>query len=101
MVRTLLLGGADADAAGELGITALMVACMANKVDIARLLIGHGADVNAVPRGTTSLLLTACGFGFTGMARLLIDTGAHVNAASAQEGKTALIWLRPILGTTS
>ncbi|MNJ56363.1 Ankyrin repeat protein [compost metagenome] len=47
MIELLLAGGADVEGASPDGKTALMIAAMFNRVDIARCLIDHGADPHA------------------------------------------------------
>ena len=46
-LKTALDAGADIDARGSGGMTALVTATKANSVDAARILIEAGADVNA------------------------------------------------------
>jgi hypothetical protein len=47
VVSLLLERGAQVDAAGPNGKTALMIAAMFNRVEMMRQLIGHGADPRA------------------------------------------------------
>jgi len=73
------------------GITILSWAAIANRVDIARLLIERGADVNHVDKkGMTPLLYAASiDFGDSAMVELLLKSGARTSAQT-KEGQTAL-----------
>src|SRR5262245_10078161 len=81
------LGGADANARDEDGLTALMHAAMYAGADCEELLLEKGADPNAKSKsGVTALMLA---IGQADKVRLLLAKGAYVNAKSKQ-GHTAL-----------
>ena len=78
-VRRELANGADVNAHGEDGLTALHYAASYGPKKIFELLITKGADVNAKAYGGTPLHLAAIR-GHKEIAELLIDNGADVNA---------------------
>lgn len=90
-VRALLDAGAKADETDSDNMTVLDWATIANRLDMARLLIERGADVNHVDKhGMTPLLYAASiDFGDSAMIDLLLKSGARANARS-KDGKTAL-----------
>ena len=90
MAKLLLEHGADARAAEDDGVTALMRAAVGGHEAVAQLLLQHGADVAAADiAGTTALMLAALG-GHEAVAQLLLQHGADVAAAS-NKGGTALM----------
>jgi ankyrin repeat protein len=90
-VGALLDAGAKVDEADNDGITILSWATIANRVDMARLLIGRGADVNHVDKkGMTPLLYAASiDFGDSAMVDLLLRSSARRDVRT-KEGQTAL-----------
>jgi ankyrin repeat protein len=87
-VRTLLDQGANINAKGSGGATALMMACWWGHVDVVRLLLDRGANVNAKgPDGYTALM-EAARYGRFEITELLLERGADVNEKTAT-GKTA------------
>lgn len=86
-VSALLLGGADANARDDDGLTALMYAAIYAGADCVELLLVKGADPNAKSRAEVTALMLA--IGDAGKVRLLLAKGAEVNAKSKQ-GHTAL-----------
>ena len=65
-VRRLLDAGADVNARGDDGVTALHEAAYYGPADVVQLLIDHGADVNArvvkgLTKGDTPPALGSCG----------------------------------------
>lgn len=87
-VRRLLDQGADINAKGNTGATALMMACWWGHVDIVKLLLDRGANVNAKGLDGYTALMEAARYGRFEIAELLLERGAHVNAKTAM-GKTA------------
>lgn len=90
----LNVSGESADASFETfergGSSALYLACIANRIDLVRLLIRRGADVNKPRRnGTTPLFCAACE-GYEAIAKELIAAGAYVNH-QAHDGRTPLV----------
>jgi hypothetical protein len=83
-------GGKVNEADGD-EISLLSWAVIANRVEMARLLIERGADVNHVDKkGMTPLLYAASiDFGDSAMIDLLVKSGAQTSART-KEGKTAL-----------
>lgn len=76
-VEALLKGGADVNAPGKFGGTALSFAVSGHHKDVAELLLENGANVNSTNSAGWSALFYA---GDEGMAELLIAHGADVNA---------------------
>ncbi len=92
LVRVLLDGGADPNAANRFGVTALWLAATNRNPTIVELLLEHGADATAaMPHGETALM-AAGRSGDAGSIRLLIDAGADPNVSEETQGETALIW---------
>ena len=87
-VRRLLDQGADINAKGINGATALMMACWWGHVDIVRLLLDRGANVNGKGLDGYTALMEAARYGRLEIAELLLERGAHVNSRTAM-GKTA------------
>jgi ankyrin repeat protein len=85
-----LSAGAEIEARGSGGMTALIAATKANHVDAARLLIEAGADVNAKDDIQDSAYLYAGARGHDDILRLTLDNGADL-ASTNRFGGTALI----------
>ena len=119
VVRFLIEKGADVNAKGQHGRTALMYAITKGHIDIASLLIKKGADVNAkddlgyepielaakghidiarllIKKGADvnaqMALMFAAADGHADIARLFIEKGADVNAKDDKYGMTALMY---------
>jgi ankyrin repeat protein len=90
VVNDIIKKGADVNARGDDGGTALMLASQDGHTDVAKLLIEKGADVNARKNDGVTILILASQDGHTDVAKLLIEKGADVNARS-NKGGTALI----------
>jgi len=80
LVKALMDGGADVNAADELGETPLHEAVFRGYGDISILLLEHGADVNAPDGRGLSPLHAAAWRGNLDMVALLLANGADVNA---------------------
>jgi ankyrin repeat protein len=83
--RALLAAGADANARGEDGATALMRAAHAGDLAMVRLLLDAGADVNATDANAWTALMKAVynaelDRGFAEVAQALIAAGANIEA---------------------
>ncbi|NIG65709.1 hypothetical protein GLO27_13650 [Microbacterium sp. Be9] len=89
-VQTAIDEGADIEARGSGGMTALVAATKANHVDAARALIEAGADVNAKDDIQDSAYLYAGARGHDEILRLTLDNGADL-ASTNRFGGTALI----------
>ncbi|MGW9157234.1 ankyrin repeat domain-containing protein [Microbacterium sp. NPDC055665] len=89
-VRAALGDGADLEARGDGGMTALVAATKANHVDAARALIEAGADVNAKDDIQDSAYLYAGARGHDEILRLTLDNGADLTSTN-RFGGTALI----------
>ena len=91
VVRALLGGGADANAARGDGVTALHMAAERGHAGVARTLIDAGADVDAGTRiGRYTPLHMAARDGHGAVVALLLDAGADPHAATTNSGVTAL-----------
>ena len=89
-VRTALDAGADIEARGAGGMTALVAATKANHVDAARVLVEAGADVNAKDDIQDSAYLYAGARGHDEILQLTLENGADL-ASTNRFGGTALI----------
>ena len=74
------------------GLTPLIAAASANKLEAVELLLARGADVNLRLRRGQTALMFASYHGDTEMAKLLLSKGADPNADWL--GDTALSWAR-------
>jgi ankyrin repeat protein len=79
-IKSLIMAGADMEAEGNPGMTALMVAAMEGKSDVCKFLIENGADVKARDLSDTTALMWAIQNGHAETCALLIEKGANVNA---------------------
>jgi ankyrin repeat protein len=90
-VRSLLAGGADANAARGDGVTALHLAAERGRLDIAKLLIGAGASAGAETRiGAYTPLHVAAEGGHVDLVEALLGAGANASAKTTNSGVTPL-----------
>lgn len=88
--------GADVNATGFFGRTALMEASSAGRLPVVQYLVNNGADVNAQDySGSTALM--AASYGHLPIVQHLLSRGADVNAET-NTGRTALHVTRMRLG---
>jgi ankyrin repeat protein len=94
-IRALLDAGAKVDETDDDGISLLGWAVIANRVEMARLLIARGADVNHVDKNDMTPLLYAASidFGDSKVIDLLLRSGARPDAVT-KDGLTALALAR-------
>ena len=86
----LLERGADAGAADNNGVTALMAAAAGGHEAMAHILLHHGATAGAADNDGWTALMDAAAGGHVTMAQLLLDHGADTGAADSV-GRTALM----------
>jgi uncharacterized protein len=89
-VRSLLDGGAKADAAGADGMTALIWAAHRNDAEMAELLLRRGADVKAANDYGATALYAAAANADPDITAMLLAAGADANARLAS-GETPLM----------
>ena len=91
LVRSLIKGGADVNAAQGDGMTALHWAADHGDVEQTRMLVYAGARLEAATRNGnyTPLMLAARG-GKTAVIKALLQAGANAKAATTSGGATAL-----------
>ncbi|KAJ9461272.1 putative ankyrin repeat protein L93 [Diplonema papillatum] len=82
IVKELVSAGADVNAAGNSGMTALFAACRRSEVAIVKELLSAGADANAAGNVGWTALFLACRAGEVAIVKELLSAGADVNAAS-------------------
>jgi len=80
MINLLLGAGARVDAANELGVTPLALACENGTGAIVERLLGAGADPNRMFPGRPSVLMLCVRSGSVAGAKALIARHANVNA---------------------
>jgi ankyrin repeat protein len=89
VVRSLLDGGADVNAARGDGLTALHAAAERGHLDVAKLLISAGAELDAGTRIGRYTPLHLAGRGGHGrVVGALVEAGADVNATTSNTGVT-------------
>jgi ankyrin repeat protein len=87
----LIRGGADVNAANDLGVTPLWLAAQNGSEPMARRLLAAGANPNlALTSGETPVMVAARS-GHAAVVEQLIAKGANVNAHGARK-QTALMW---------
>ena len=89
-VRTAITEGADLEARGSGGMTALIAATKGNRIDAALALIDAGADVNAKDDIVDSAYLYAGARGHDEILRATLEHGADLRSTN-RYGGTALI----------
>jgi len=83
------LEGADVNVRGDDGDTALHLASLYGKVEVARELLQRGADPNVRDGDNSTPLHDCCAGGYRDIAYYLLDRGADVNAQD-DDGDTPL-----------
>jgi ankyrin repeat protein len=90
-VENFIKQGADVNAKGEGGGTALMWAAGEGHAEIVKTLIAEGADVNTKSEDGVTALMWAAGAGHAEIVKTLIAKGADVNVSvSGRRG-----WVTP------
>jgi len=79
LVGALLEGGADVNARGEKGWTALMRAAVNGHVDVVKILIEKGADVNLQKDSGETAIMCVAFNGNEEITKILFNNGAKVN----------------------
>ncbi|HEX8473498.1 MAG TPA: ankyrin repeat domain-containing protein [Pyrinomonadaceae bacterium] len=95
LVKSLLAAGADVNAVGEGGQTALIRATTRGYLDIVELLLDAGADVNAKKENGATALIVAVFLGYADIVRVLLANGADPDARTPQ-GTTPEKWAQAI-----
>jgi uncharacterized protein len=92
-VRILMEKGAEVNARGEYGGTALMTAALWGRSEVVAFLLDNGAEINARDKEGKTALMEAVESNMDGAAKTvqtLLDKGAEVDAKD-QQGSTALM----------
>jgi len=89
-VKVFVAKGADVNAKGNDGQTALRVASYSGRKEIVQVLLGNRADVNAKGNDGGTALMVASQQGHKDVVELLLAKGADVNA-KGNGGGTALM----------
>jgi ankyrin repeat protein len=90
-VETLIRGGANVNAANDLGVTPLWLAAQNGGEAIVKALLSAGANPNAALLAGETPVMIAARAGKTPVVELLLAKGANVNARGARK-QTALMW---------
>ena len=88
----LIEAGADVNAANDLGVRPLWLACVNGSAPMARVLLAAGADPNPAPASGETPLMHAARSGSLDSVELLLRHGAEVNAKTPVEEQTPLMW---------
>lgn len=93
IVRQLIEAGADINEVDEWHRSALEMACQAQRVEAAKLLLKFGANPNVdhVIHAHSAPLIHACRFGKGDLAKELLEKGADVYVTDGK-GETPLSW---------
>jgi len=90
VAEALIAKGADVNAKGPKGLTALTHAISWNRIDVAQVLLARGADPNAKGISGSRVLRDAAASGQATIVRALLEKGADPNAKD-DLGMTALL----------
>lgn len=90
VAEALIARGADVNVKGPTGLTALTHAVDWNRIDVALVLLARGADPNAKGSSGSRVLRDAAVRGQTSVVRALLEKGADPNAKD-EVGMTALL----------
>jgi ankyrin repeat protein len=82
LIQALLNQGADVNAKGDTGMTALMYAAMYGELETAKILIDRGADVQYRDEHGMTPLLAGCMMGHADIVKLLLDKGVNLDGRS-------------------
>ena len=91
-VDALIRAGANVNAATDIGVTPLWLACSDGGPAIVTSLLKAGANPNTAPPSGESPLMAAARTGRVESVRALLAHGADVHARDASRGQTALMW---------
>ena len=92
IVDLLIGAGADANAANDLGVTPLLMACARGYGVLVESLLAAGADPNAALESGETALMAASRAGSLDAVNALLVAGARVNATESTRGQSALMW---------
>src|SRR5262249_52392671 len=92
MTDLLLRSGARVNAADDIGVTPLYVACTNRNSDIVAKLLAARANPNATLLNGETVLMNCARTGNGASVRALVAAGANVNAREAAHDQTALMW---------
>ena len=91
LAEALVRAGASVNAANDLGVTPLALACSNGGSEMVKRLLQAGADPTVAPAGEP-VLMTAARAGNADAVSALIAGGAKVDATDSARGQTALMW---------
>jgi len=89
MIQFLVAHGADVNAQGAAGATALFFAVLRDQGDDVKFLLAHGANPNIAEAYGDTPLVCALQLGYVSLVKPLVEKGADVNAVN-QYGMRAL-----------
>jgi ankyrin repeat protein len=92
MAGWFIEAGANANAANDLGVTPLLVACANASAQMVDRLLAAGADPNTASAAGETPLLVAARAGNAAVVQALVAKGAQVDAKEPVRGQTPLMW---------
>jgi ankyrin repeat protein len=92
VAKLLIDAGADVNAATDLGITPLLLACGDGSAALVELLLRAGAKPELASSTNETALMTCARRGNLPGVKALLAAGASVSAAESVRGQTALMW---------
>lgn len=92
LINQLVAAGADVNAATDLTVTPLKLACDNANAEIVNTLLVAGADPNIAVESGETALMSCVRSGSVEAVQALLEFGAEVNTTELEENQSALMW---------